>query len=338
MVSVIPFSERLKWPEPLVYDGGFGSQLFAHGVELTNSTLANDLHPEKVVDIHTAYIEAGADAIGTNTFVASSLHLEMAGWEGDDADKIARLGAEHARAAVERSGKEVYVAGSIGPSPGAIEADAGDVDFGIPNESVRQAHERVIHALAESGVDFFCIETMFSAKEASIAVDIARKTGIPIAVNLTYKYTKNRKTGEPLYRTDWGDSAGSLLDILTKGELADGDNLLESVDILGLNCGAEANHSEHTGMPYAIRGTQQIFRELEVRGIESKKLMAYPNAGLPKLDRQTKKTFYSQSAEEMAGQMDELLAAGALIVGGCCGTGPDHIRAFRSAVDHASDS
>ncbi len=58
---------------------------------------------------------------------------------------------------------------------------------------------------------------MFSAKEASIAVDVAMRTGIPIAVNLTYKYTKNRKTGEPLYRTDWGDTAESLLDVLAGG-------------------------------------------------------------------------------------------------------------------------
>jgi methionine synthase I (cobalamin-dependent) len=330
---MVSFLERLSDPKPLIYDGGFGSQLFARGVELTNSTLANDLHPDKVVDIHVAYIRAGSDAIGTNTFVASPLHLEMAGREGEEADKIARLGAQHARSAAEKCGKEIYVAGSIGPSPGAIEADAGDVDFGIADTKVRDAHERVIHALAEGGVDFFCIETMFSAKEASIAVDVARKTGIPIAVNLTYKYTKNRKTGEPLYRTDWGDSAGSLLDVLTEGELAEGDNLLDSVDILGLNCGAEANHSEHTGMPYAIRGIQQLSQELELREIEGKRMMAYPNAGLPRLDMQTKQTIYSQTPDEMAGQIGVLLSAGALIVGGCCGTGPEHIEAIRRAVE-----
>ena len=330
---MISFLERLRKSDPLVYDGGFGSQLFARGVELTNSTLANDLHPEKVVDIHSTYIRAGSRAIGTNTFVASPLHLEMADREGHEADKISRLGAKHARTAVEASGKDVYVAGSIGPSPGAIEADAGDAEFGIANEKVRDAHERVIHALAEGGVDFFCIETMFSAKEASIAVDVARRTGIPIAVNLTYKYTKNRKTGEPLYRTDWGDTAGSLLDVLAEGEMAEGDNLLESVDILGLNCGAEANHSEHTGMPYAIRGIRQLSQELEARGIASKRMMAYPNAGLPKLDRQTRQTVYSQTPDEMAGQVGELLAAGAFIVGGCCGTGPEHIGAFKKMVD-----
>ena len=74
-----PFQERLKSDEPILYDGGFGSQLFARGIELANSALANELHPTSVIDIHSDYINAGAEAIGTNTFVASPLHLEMAG-------------------------------------------------------------------------------------------------------------------------------------------------------------------------------------------------------------------------------------------------------------------
>ena len=73
------FLERMEDPGPLVYDGGFGSELFKGRIELTNSALANELHPAAVVDIHSAYIEAGTDVIGTNTFVASPLHLEMAG-------------------------------------------------------------------------------------------------------------------------------------------------------------------------------------------------------------------------------------------------------------------
>ena len=66
-------------------------------------------------------------------------------------------------------------------------------------------------------MDFFCIETMFSAKEAAIAVDVARNTGLPIAVNMTYKYTRDRRTKEVIYKTDWGHSAVSLLEILAEG-------------------------------------------------------------------------------------------------------------------------
>ena len=189
------FKERLSDPRPILYDGGFGSQLFARGIELINSTIANDTHPEAVKDIHRAYIEAGAETVGTNTFVASALHLEMADRTGDAADDIARKAAENARVAVEKSGARVYVGGSMGPSPGAIEADSGDTVFGIANEKVRDAHARLSTALAEGGVDFFMIETQFSANEAAIAVDEARKHGLPIAVSMTYKVHEGSQNG-----------------------------------------------------------------------------------------------------------------------------------------------
>ena len=114
------FQERLKSNEPILYDGGFGSQLFARGIELTNSALANELHPTTIIDIHSDYINAGAEAIGTNTFVASPLHLEMAGQDLSGAQRLTRLAVQHAKAAVAQSGKDVYIAGSVGPSPGAM--------------------------------------------------------------------------------------------------------------------------------------------------------------------------------------------------------------------------
>jgi 5-methyltetrahydrofolate--homocysteine methyltransferase len=328
-----PFAERLTDDQPMVYDGGFGSQLFARGVNLANSSIANLSHPNEVVAVHRAYIDAGANAIGTNTFVVSPLHLEMADADENDAEQLTKLAVQHARQAVEESGKDVYVGGSIGPSPGAIEADAGDTVFGIPNADVRSAHARVISAMVKGGVDFFVIETQFSAKEAAIAVDIARQTGLPIAVNMTYKFTKDRKTGELIYRTDWGFSPGDVLDILASGEFSDGDNLIDEVQLLGLNCGAETRNTDHTGMPYAIEGTVQMQKALANRGIANKRLMAYPNAGLPSLDKVTKQASYSQGPEDMAQHVEDLLDAGGFLIGGCCGTTPDHIRAFRNIVE-----
>lgn len=328
-----PFLERLSENRPMVYDGGFGSQLFERGVRLTNSALANASHPADVVAVHRTYIEAGADAIGTNTFVASPLHLEMAGADAAEAGRLARLAVEHARAAIEACGRDVYIGGSIGPSPGAIEADAGDAVFGIANEKVQIAHARIIDALAEGGVNFFVIETQFSAKEAAMVANIARKTGLPIAINMTYKFTQDRKTGELIYKTDWGVSPADLLDILAGGEFSGGDNLLDHVQVLGLNCGAESRNSDHTGMPYAIEGTRQMQRALAQRGISGKRLMAYPNAGLPLLDKVTKAASYSQGPEEMAAYVPTLLEAGGFLIGGCCGTGPEHIRAFRMEMD-----
>lgn len=325
------FQERLKSDEPILYDGGFGSQLFARNITLANSALANELHPVAVVDIHSDYINAGAEAIGTNTFVASPLHLEMAGQDTSDAQRLIRLAVQHAKMAVQQSESDVYIAGSVGPSPGAIEADSGDTTFGIPNADAREAHKLVIHTLAEEGVDFLCLETMFSAKEAALAVDVARETGIPIAVNLTYKWTKERRTGQIIYRTDWGNSPADLLDILTDGEFSNGDPLLDAISILGVNCGAESKRDEHTGMPYAITGTQQLHAALTAKGIEDKQMMAYPNAGMPKLD-ENHNTIYTQTPAEMASHVPALIAAGASLIGGCCGTTPAHIKAFREAI------
>jgi len=283
--------------------------------------------------VHRAYIDAGADAIGTNTFVVSPLHLQMAGGDANDAERLAKLGAQQARQAVEESGKRVYVSGSIGPSPGALEADAGDTVFGIPDVDAIEAHKRVIGALAEGGVDFFVVETQFSAKEAAMVINLIRETGLPAAVNMTYKFTQDRKTKELIYKTDWGYSPGDLLDVLIGGEFAGGDNLIDDVHLLGLNCGAETRNTDHTGMPYAIEGTKQMKIALAERGIEGKRLMAYPNAGLPSLDKETKLPIYSQGPEDMAPQVSDLVDVGGFLIGGCCGTEPEHIAAFRQAMD-----
>ena len=184
----------------LFYDGGFGTELFARGVDLPNSSLANELHPGAVRQVTEAYIEAGSDLVQTNTFVASPLHLAMAGRSAEDSAQIVDAAVRLAREAVEAAGRPVYVSGSIGPSPGAIEADAGDTTFGIPDVRVREAHRLVAGTLAAAGADLLCIETMFSATEAVIAVDEARAFGLPVAVNLTLKYTRDRRACSTCWR------------------------------------------------------------------------------------------------------------------------------------------
>ena len=88
-------------------------------------------------------------------------------------------------------------------------------------------------------------------------------------------------------------------------------------------------------MPYAIEGTKQMQKALADRGIEGKRMMAYPNAGLPTLDMKTKEASYSQGPEDMAQHVGNLLDAGGFLIGGCCGTTPDHIAAFRSVVNES---
>ncbi len=134
-----------------------------------------------------------------------------------------------------------------------------------------------------------------------------------------------------MYKTDWGHSPEDLLEFLASGEFSNGDNLLDHVHLLGLNCGAETRRSEHTGMAYAICGSEQIGEALKARGL-SKRIMTYPNAGMPQLDSEHR-TVYSQTPDDMAARIPDLLDSGAYIIGGCCGTTPDHIRAFRQALD-----
>lgn len=316
----------------LLYDGGFGTELFARGVDLPNSSLATELHPDVVRQVTHAYIEAGSDLVQTNTFVASPLHLAMAGRSAGDSAAIVGEAVRLARQAVDDAGRPVFVAGSIGPSPGAIEADAGDTTFGIPDVQVREAHRLVAGTLASAGADLLCIETMFSATEAAIAVDEARAFGLPVAVNLTLKYTRDRKSGATVYRTDWGHSCADLLDLLASGRYAaNGEDLLPFVDIVGVNCGAEQRRAEHTGMPYAAEAIRQMQSALAERGITGKRLMAYPNAGMPRIVAGA--THYDHTPEHMASGAPQVVAAGASVVGGCCGTGPEHIRAIRAALE-----
>lgn len=325
------FREALAGGGVLLSDGAFGTELFARGVDLPNSALATELRPDVVRAVTAEYVAAGSDLVQTNTFVASPLHLKMAGRSGADAGPIVRAAVRLAREAAAAADRPVYVSGSIGPSPGAIEADAGDTSFGIPDVEVRRAHRAVAGSLAEAGADLLCLETMFSATEAAIAVDEARAFGVPIAVNLTLKYTRDRRSGATVYRTDWGHSVGDLLDLLASGRYsADGGDLLPFVDVIGVNCGAEQRRAEHTGMPYAVEAIRQLAAALAARGIAGKTLMAYPNAGMPRLTAGGAR--YDQTPERMAAEAPAVVAAGASIVGGCCGTGPAHVRAIRAAL------
>ncbi|HCN08193.1 MAG TPA: hypothetical protein DIT01_09685 [Lentisphaeria bacterium] len=112
------FLERLQDPAPIFYDGAFGTELFIRDIKLPNSTLANELYPEAVRDVHDAYIAAGSDIIGTNTFVSSPLHLEMADHNADDADKLVTN-------AVKIAGQQPTPATGISTSPARSDRHQG---------------------------------------------------------------------------------------------------------------------------------------------------------------------------------------------------------------------
>jgi 5-methyltetrahydrofolate--homocysteine methyltransferase len=287
--------ERLRAGERLVFDGGYGTMLFAAG--LANGAcpeLWNETHADVVRGIHRAYFEAGSDFVETNTFGGSRLKLNEYGL-GERTRALNEAGARLARAAGAG-----YVAGSVGPTsrlPAEYEplGDTTDQEY---FEAFREQAE----ALAEGGVDLFAVETMMFPQEAVAAVRACRTTGLPVMATMFFQYEELHDRD----RTMWGESPAEV----AKNLLAAG------ADVVGMNCGR--------GPDRAI----VIIREMRL--VTDAPLAAYPNAGLPVTTGD--QVAYELGPEAMAREYPALLDAGATVVGACCGSTPDHIRLIARAV------
>ena len=283
----------------LVSDGAMGTQLMAAGLESGNcGEIWNVTHPERVLEIQRRYVNAGSDCIITNTFGGNGLMLKRHD-HFEDLVEINRQAARIAREAFD--GKEGYVLGDVGPVGGVLEP-YGDLKV----EDVREGVRMQIKALIEGGVDAIIIETQMDLNETQIGVEAALEFGAPcIIASLAY----DRSHDGSNYKTMMGiapeKAAEHLSDI--------------GVDVLALNCG--------TGVDMDI--AERVVKEYKENA--DCFTMAQPNAGLPVLENL--KAVYKQTPDEMVEPLDKLLAAGVNIVGGCCGSTPDHIRAIRQKVD-----
>ena len=283
---------RVRSGEPVVFDGGYGTMLFAAG--LANGAcpeLWNDTHPDVVGGIHRAYFEAGSDFVETNTFGGTRLKLN----EYQLGDRTRELNEKGARLARTAAGPGGYVAGSIGPTsrlPAEYEP-LGDTTDEQYLETFREQAE----ALAEGGVDLFAVETMMFPQEALAAIRACKEaTGLPVMATMFFMYEELHVRD----RTMWGESPAEVArNLLTGG-----------ADVVGMNCGR--------GPDRAI----VIIREM--RAVTDAPLVAYPNAGLPITtgDQVT----YELDPEPMARDYPALLDAGCNVVGACCGSAPEHIR------------
>lgn len=280
---------------PLLLDGAMGTLLYSHGVPqrqcldelvLTRSELVSTIHRE--------YVEAGADAIETNTFGANRFRLAEFGLE-KLAGRLNRRAAQLAREARETSGREVLIAGSIGP--------LGPTGR-LPNRPhpgiARAAFREQIEGLLEGGVDLFVLETFDRLETVLLAVEEARRAcDLPVIAQMTF--------GEEMILND-GSTPESAAAALTEA----------GVDAVGVNCGAGPlvclEALVRTGPP-----TLTVARSI------------VPNAGLPQ--RIEGKFVYSAGPEYFGDMVPRMLAAGARILGGCCGTTPEHTRAMRAALD-----
>ncbi|MBE0536329.1 MAG: homocysteine S-methyltransferase family protein [Phycisphaerae bacterium] len=280
-----------------VLDGAMGTQLMLAGVD---SSKADDYQnvgsPEVVRTIHAKYFEAGCDAVLTNTFGASAVALARHGL-ADEAGRINLAGAKLAR---EAAGDDRYVLGDIGPCGefleplGSLKADA-----------LKDAISEQAAALLEGGVDGFIVETMTAIEEAVVAVEAARSAGdVPVFVSLAFDPARDG------FKTMMGLSpVDAVAQLITLG-----------VAGIGFNCGTLT-------MDGYIELTKVFACLLEDRGIA---LIAEPNAGRPQLvdGRAT----YALSPEEFADAAERICQAGANVLGGCCGTSPDHIAALVKRV------
>jgi 5-methyltetrahydrofolate--homocysteine methyltransferase len=286
--------EKLK-TGPLLWDGGMGTQLQDRGLPPGDSPEQfNESHPEVVAAIHREYFDAGADGVETNTFGANRIGLSRYDLDGKAAH-LNRLAAQIARSACPR-GK--WVAGSIGPT-GQFPEPYGTCSLA----EMYDAFAEQAVALREGGADFFLVETMVDLREAAEAVKACLgEGGLPVILSVTFNQVPAG------FRTLTGASPRDACQALLK----------LGVSALGTNCS--------NSMDAMVEVTREL--RAESRHVP---LSVMPNAGLPEMIE--KKAVYPHTPEKMAGKLQALLEAGAGIVGGCCGTTPEHTRAFRAKLD-----
>jgi 5-methyltetrahydrofolate--homocysteine methyltransferase len=247
----------------------------------------------EVAEVHAAYADAGADLILTCTFGATPFKLAAAGLDGQT-EAVNWALARIARDAAPKS----VILGDIGPT-GEMIAPLGE----RAADEIRDAFARQILGLADI-VDGFLIETMSDVEEAVLALEAARRLapGKPVLVSLTYQ--RDAEGGN--YHTMMGvDPAGAARRLTAAG-----------ADAIGANCGS--------GLDDMIAVVRLM------AGATDRPLFAEPNAGLPKLV--AGRTVFDESPEAFAAGAPQLVAAGARLIGGCCGTTPRHIAALRAAV------
>jgi 5-methyltetrahydrofolate--homocysteine methyltransferase len=287
--------ELLASGQPVIADGAMGTMLFAHGLPRGGSPeLWNVEEPERIRAIHRAYIEAGAQIILTNTFGGSRLRLSLHDL-ADRAAELNRAAAVLARAEADAAAHPVVVAGDIGPT-GRLLEPYGDIAF----DTAMEVFAEQARALVEGGADVLWIETMADLEEVRAAVEGARHAApdMPLVVTMTFD------TGG---RTMFGVTPEKAL------------QTIGGFDVLALggNCG---------NGPAEIEGVISKMRAASPEAV----LIAKSNAGMPRLEGGL--PVYDATPEIMGEHAIRVHDLGANIIGGCCGSTPEHIRAIARAL------
>lgn len=291
--------DRIAAGELLISDGGTGTYLQGRGLEPGACPEEfNSDHPDVVRGMAADYFAAGSDMVLTNSFGANRFMLKKYGHE----DKVAELNRLAAQLARSQAGPEQFVAGSVGPTGEFLEP-LGPVS----REEMLDAFVEQVTALEEGGADAVVIETMSAVEEAALAVEAAKgNTSLVVIATMVFD------RGPRGFFTMMGVTPERAVRELTAA----------GADVTGANCG---------------NGTD-VMVELarEMRQSTDGPLLVHSNAGIPAY--QGGVIVYPESPEYMAERFKTLADMGINILGGCCGTGPDHVRALAVAVKPSGQS
>lgn len=292
-----PIHELLAQKGVLLADGATGTNLFAMGLNSGEAPeLWNETAPEKIVALHQGFVDAGADIILTNSFGGTRHRLKLHNAQ-DRVFELNRKAAEIARSVADRAGRKVIVAGSVGPTGELLEPLGA-----LTHNAAVDAFAEQMEGLKAGGAEVAWIETMSAPGEIRAAAEAAARVGLP------YVYTGSFDTAG---RTMMGLAPRDIHSVV--------DGLPEQPVAVGANCGVGASDILASLLDMSAAKPDAI---IVVKG----------NCGIPEF--QGTEIVYSGTPELMAKYACMAFDAGASIIGGCCGTSCEHLRAMREALDH----
>lgn len=281
-------SQLVSNKSTILSDGAWGTNLQSKGLEIGECPESWNIdYPDLVEEVARDFIQAGSRLIKTNSFGGSRIKLEQYGL-GERTSEINRLAGEISRRA---AGPEVLVMGSIGPTGKML------ITGEVTEEDLYEVFKQQAMALEEGGVDVILVETMSDLDEARLAVQAAHEnTGCEIACTMTFE-----KTTDGDYKSMMGIAPTQMFPVLTDA----------GASFIGTNCGNGIQR-----MIEVVREIRAVNNELPV--------IVHANAGMPVYEEG--KTIFPETPEEMASYVPQLVEAGANVIGGCCGTTPEHIK------------